>query len=76
MKISKNRKKLVDKFDSMKIYAPIEAIKLLKENSFVKFQESLEVSINLGIDANKTEQNIRGVVNLPKSNPNSSLHCP
>ena len=66
MKISKNRKNLIDRFDSRKIYDPIEAIKLLKETSFVKFEESLEVSINLGIDANKTEQNIRGVINLPK----------
>ena len=66
MKISKNRKNLVDRFDKIKIYEPIEAIKLLKETSFVKFEESLEVSINLGIDANKTEQNIRGVINLPK----------
>ena len=66
MKISKNRKTLVDKFDPTKIYDPIEAIKLLKETSYVKFEESVEISINLGIDANKTEQNIRGVINLPK----------
>jgi large subunit ribosomal protein L1 len=66
MKISKNRKNLINKFDQVKIYDPIEAIKLLKETSFVKFEESLEISINLGIDANKTEQNIRGVINLPK----------
>ena len=66
MKISKNRKKLIDNFDSLKIYEPIEAIKLLKESSYVKFDESLEVSINLGIDANKTDQNIRGVISLPK----------
>ena len=66
MKISKNRKNLIDRFDSRKIYDPIEAIKLLKETSFVKFEESMEVSINLGIDPNKTEQNIRGVINLPK----------
>ena len=66
MKISKNRKNLINRFDKTKIYEPIEAIKLLKETSFVKFEESLDVSINLGIDANKTEQNIRGVINLPK----------
>ena len=65
MKISKNRKNLIDRLDIRKIYDPIEGIKLLKETSFVKFEESLEVSINLGIDANKTEQNIRGVINLP-----------
>ena len=66
MKISKNRKKNIGNFDFSKIYEPIEAIKLLKNTSFVKFQESLEVSINLGIDSGKTDQNIRGVINLPK----------
>ena len=66
MKVSKNRKNLVDKFDANKSYDPIEAIKLIKENSYVKFEESLEVAINLRIDSNKTDQNIRGVLNLPK----------
>ena len=66
MKISKNRKKIIDKFDNEKIYEAIDAIKILKEISYVKFEESLEVAINLGIDSNKTEQNIRGVLNLPK----------
>ena len=66
MKISKNRKNLINKFETDKIYEPIEAIKILKENSYVKFDESLEVAINLRIDSNKTEQNIKGVINLPK----------
>jgi large subunit ribosomal protein L1 len=66
MKISKNRKNLIDKLDILKIYKPIDAIKLLKQNTYVKFEESLEVAINLKIDANKTDQNIRGVLNLPK----------
>ena len=66
MRISKNRKKIVDKFDPEKFYEPIEAIKFLKDNSFVKFEESLEVAINLRIDSNKTDQNIRGILNLPK----------
>ena len=66
MKISKNRKNLADKFETGKIYEPLEAIQLLKESSFVKFDESLEVAINLRIDSNKTEQNIKGVINLPK----------
>ena len=66
MSISKNRKNLIDKYDPNKQYNAIEAIKILKENSYVKFQETLEISINLGIDSNKTEQNIRGVINLPK----------
>ena len=66
MKVSKNRKNLLDKFDANKSYDPIEAIKLIKENSYVKFEESLEVAINLRIDPNKTDQNIRGVLNLPR----------
>jgi len=71
MKISKNRKNLIDKFESNKSYDPIEAIKILKENSYVKFDESLEVAINLRIDSNKTDQNIRGVLNLPKGSGKS-----
>ena len=55
MKISKNRKNLINKFETDKIYEPIEAIKILKENSYVKFDESLEVAINLRIDSNKTD---------------------
>ena len=66
MKISKNKKNLINKYDKLKVYEPLEAIKLLKENSYVKFEETIEIAINLGIDASKTEQNIRGVINLPK----------
>jgi len=66
MKKTKNNKKLIDAIDTSKIYEPSDAIKILKDNSYTKFEESLEVAINLGIDPNKTDQNIRGVVNLPK----------
>ena len=66
MKKSKNKKKVLESVDLSIIYEPLEAIKILKENSFVKFQETLEVSINLSIDKKKTDQNIRGMLNLPK----------
>ena len=66
MKKSKNKKNLLKSVDLTKIYAPLEAIKILKENSYVKFQETLEVAINLSIDTKKTDQNIRGMLNLPK----------
>ena len=66
MKISKNRKNLILNLDISRVYEPLEAIKILKNNSYVKFDESLEIAINLGIDSNKTDQNIRGVINLPK----------
>ena len=66
MKITKNNKKLLDSIDVNKSYEPIEAIKILKENKYAKFDETLEVAINLGIDSNKTDQGIRGVTSLPK----------
>ena len=66
MKKTKNNKKLTENIDTTKVYEPIDAIKILKDNSYTKFEEALEVAINLGIDSNKTDQNIRGVLNLPK----------
>ena len=48
-----------------KVYQDLEAIKLLKEKSSVKFVESVDVSINLGIDPKKSDQNIRGSLVLP-----------
>ena len=66
MKKTKNNKKLIESIDTSKVYEPTDAIKILKENSYTKFEESLEIAINLGIDTNKTDQNIRGVINLPK----------
>ena len=65
MRISKNRKKLFNDLDINKLYEPADAIKILKDKSYVKFDETIEVSVNLNIDSNKTDQNIKGVVNLP-----------
>ena len=63
---SKNRKNKFKDIDLSKTYSPMDALKLLKEISYVKFEESIDIAIKLGIDASKTDQNIRGVVNLPK----------
>jgi len=65
-KLSKNRKDRIEKIDFTKNYNPIDAIKILKDNSYVKFEESLDIAIKLGIDSEKTDQNIRGMINLPK----------
>lgn len=48
-----------------KLYAPKEALELLKETSFAKFDETVEVSIRLGVDTRKADQNIRGSISLP-----------
>ena len=66
MKKTKNNKKILESIDATKVYEPIDAIKILKENKYAKFNETLDVAINLGIDPNKTDQGIRGVTNLPK----------
>ena len=65
MKKSKNYKKILEAIDATKVYEPIDAIKILKENKYAKFNETLDVAINLGIDPNKTDQGIRGVTSLP-----------
>ncbi|PPR46872.1 MAG: 50S ribosomal protein L1 [Alphaproteobacteria bacterium MarineAlpha5_Bin9] len=64
-KMSKKRKEIISKIELVKKYEPIEAIQFLKNNTYVKFDESLDISINLSIDVSKSDQNIRGVVNLP-----------
>ena len=66
MKLTKNRKNSIQDLDLDKLYDPIDAIKILKSKSYVKFDETVDVSINLNIDPNKTDQNIKGVLNLPK----------
>ena len=64
--LSKNRKNLSNNIDLTKTYGANEAIKILKDNSFVKFEETLDVAIQLNINPSKTDQNIRGVIDLPK----------
>ena len=68
---SKNRKEKLANIDFSKSYNPVEAIKILKNNTFAKFDETLEIAINLKINSEKTDQNIRGVINLPKGSGKS-----
>jgi large subunit ribosomal protein L1 len=64
--ISKRYKALVAKVDRNKLYAVDEALNLVKENAQAKFDESIDIAINLGIDARKSDQLVRGAVVLPK----------
>jgi len=62
---TKRMKECYKDLDFGKVYQDLEAIKIIKDKSSVKFVESLDVSINLGIDAKKSDQNIRGSLVLP-----------
>ncbi len=66
MAISKRVKSWADKIDSEKFYPLTDALQLLKECSTVKFDESVEVAVNLGVDAKKSDQAVRGATVLPK----------
>ncbi|MCW8855939.1 MAG: 50S ribosomal protein L1 [Kangiella sp.] len=64
-KISKRIRAINEKVAGRTIFSAEEAIQLLKEVSAVKFDESLEVAINLGIDPRKSDQVVRGATVLP-----------
>jgi large subunit ribosomal protein L1 len=64
-KLSKRIKGFLESIDQSRAYNMQEAFKIIKENSKVKFNESVDVSINLGIDAKKSDQNVRGSLVLP-----------
>jgi large subunit ribosomal protein L1 len=63
--ISKRRKAFADKVDRAKAYAALDAMKLVKETATAKFDESVDVAVNLGIDTKKSDQTVRGSVVLP-----------
>ena len=64
-KLTKRMKQIRDRVDSTKEYQIDEAITLLKELATAKFVESVDVAVNLGIDARKSDQNVRGATVLP-----------
>jgi len=64
--ISKRTKELRAKIDRSKTYPIADAIKLVKEGASAKFNESVDVAVNLGIDAKKSDQTVRGSIVLPK----------
>jgi large subunit ribosomal protein L1 len=63
---SKRYKALRSKIEPMKLYAVQDALKIIKDNATAKFNESIDVAINLGIDAKKSDQAVRGSIVLPQ----------
>lgn len=63
--MSKNRNKALDNFDINKSYDLLEASKIVKENSSVKFDASIDLAVRLGVDPKQANQMVRGVASLP-----------
>src|SRR5229473_962277 len=63
--VSKRRKAAVAKVDPAKSYPAMDALKIVKDAATAKFDEAVDVAVNLGIDAKKGEQTVRGSVVLP-----------
>src|SRR5215510_15423071 len=61
----KSYNKAAELIDRNKLYTPVEAIKLAKDTTKVKFDATVEVAMRLGVDPRKADQMVRGVVNLP-----------
>jgi len=64
-KITKKRKEILKGIDLEKIYSLDEAVEIIKLTSKSKFEESVEIAINLSLNSGKTDQSVRGVINLP-----------
>lgn len=61
-KLTKKAKMLREKLDNEKLYAVDEAIKTIKEYATAKFDETIEVAMNLGVDPRHADQMVRGMV--------------
>ena len=64
-KLTKNQKAVLAKYDKNSVYSLQDACALLKEITYTKFDASVEITTNLGVDPRKANQMIRGVVTLP-----------
>jgi large subunit ribosomal protein L1 len=64
-KLGKRQKSAVDAIDREKFYELNEAVALIKSNATAKFDETVEISVNLGVDPRHSDQMVRGMVSLP-----------
>ncbi|MCP2165876.1 50S ribosomal protein L1 [Goodfellowiella coeruleoviolacea] len=65
MKRSKAYRQAAELVDRERLYSPLEAVRLAKETSKIKLNATVEVAIRLGVDPRKSDQMVRGTVNLP-----------
>lgn len=74
-KVGKKYAEALKKVDRSKDYSIADAVKLAKELSFVKFNESVELSFNLNVDPRHADQQIRGAIVLPNGTGNTQKVC-
>ena len=65
--VTKKQKIIQEKLDPEKTYSVIEAMEIIQSVKSEKFDESIDISVKLGVDPNKSDQNVRGAVTLPNS---------
>ena len=65
--VTKKQKNILDNIDSTLDYSVTDAVKILQDHKSLKFDESVDVAIKLGVDGNKSDQNVRGAITLPNS---------
>ena len=65
MKIGKRLKESYKSFENSKLFSIEEAVKLVKSNSNAKFDETIDIAMNLGVDPRQSDQMVRGMVALP-----------
>ena len=64
-KVAKRLQKIREGVDTNKLYALADAVSMVKERAVAKFDDTIEISMNLGVDPRYADQMVRGVVNLP-----------
>ena len=64
-KVSKKRKEALAKFDKSKVYSLTEAVDVVKQITYTKFDASVDLNVRLGVDPRKANQMVRGSVTLP-----------
>ena len=65
--LTKKQKIIQEKLDPEKTYSVTEAMEIIQSVKSEKFDESIDISVKLGVDPNKSDQNVRGAVTLPNS---------
>ena len=63
--LSRKRKAQAETIDREKLYAPDEALRIVKRNATAKFDETIEIAMNLAVDPRHADQMVRGMVLLP-----------